>query len=209
MNDVATIQRIDTLEATRARFMELREQVGSPVEVGKVVRNILRDYTQGAFEATPAAKLTRTPFMRVYSSVGEFVKWVKVSKAPWGESQTGAGRVYGIQRALIRFHSRRGDYHRRYEKEPRRVNKGFARASWLPAMKALGMSTRKAVRKAPLSGAQVQDGEVSHGTVANWLSYIERVNGQGGIAANGLRRATQRMQQQIQLMTSRIERGVA
>ena len=103
------------------------------VPIGKAVRNAARDFVMGAFYAAPVAVRSRSPYARVTLRNGR-VAYLNIARAA-GQSARSAAKG--------RKASARASAMRRLEKHRVRIMKGYSKSTWIGAMKALGMQSRK------------------------------------------------------------------
>lgn len=144
------------------------------IPLAKVLRNAAKDVAQGAYRATPMAKITRSP---VY-----FLKNPRTGSPRW------VNRVSYGKDGPLRPHPKW-----------RKVSKGFAKASWVAIMRNLGMGTGSSSRypSAQKEGAVVASAsdKEPHPFVRmiDALSYLGKLDQTNGIAQAGIRLAESRL----------------
>lgn len=144
----------------------LAEAKGVPL--AKVIRNASKDFAFEAQRATPVAKITKSPYWFIKApKSGQprwVVKWSAKSKSGW-------------QKQLFR-----------------KVSKGYAKASWLGMMSALGIGKGagkfQSAQRTSTAIAQAADSERNPVVrMLASLSYINKLDARANIAARGIQRA--------------------
>lgn len=106
-----------------AMMHALAEVKGIPL--GKVIRNASRDYAQAAQKATPVAKTGTSEY---YVATRNGRRWYVHQSQIRGRI---ANREGGTQLRKVRIH------------------RGWSKATWIGAMRALGMSSKQPARRLP------------------------------------------------------------
>lgn len=96
----------------------------SKIPVSKVIRNASRDFTRGAKEATPLAKVSKSRYYRLYNDAGQVIRYIP-------ETQVRQKHDKHLKKV--------------------RVAKGYAKATWLNVFAQLGILNEKNAPKAPKS----------------------------------------------------------
>lgn len=96
----------------------------SKIPVAKVIRNASRDFSRGAKEATPLAKISKSRYYRLTDSAGKVIRYVPENQVPKKHSKS-------LKKV--------------------RVAKGYAKATWLNVFAKLGILSEKGAPKEPKS----------------------------------------------------------
>lgn len=109
------------------------------VPVDKVTRNAGRDFVKGAYMAAPVAKISKSKFAIVTLKNGE-KQVLNITKA----AQQSAARARAGRGAEVREATKARLNARRIV-----IQRGFSKATWIGAFRALGVSTTKPAKNIP------------------------------------------------------------
>ena len=98
------------------------------IPLAKVIRNAARDFVQAAYKATPTARITQSPYVRIpIEGVKKVFRYI-----PW-DSLDEKGQE-------------------RLKKRRIRLQRGWSKASWIRLMRILGMTNSKGEMRKERSG---------------------------------------------------------
>lgn len=153
--------------------------------LAKVIRNASKDFLQGSYRATPLSKITHKDTLWT-KKPGQTPHWVNKAKE----------RARKTDRRVSE--SAKRPVNKKWV-APFRVSQGFAKASWITAMRQAGMTMGSGKRytsaqKESAIQSQASDGE-QHPFVRmmNSLSYLAKLDDKHNIAQAGIRLADTRI----------------
>lgn len=170
------------------------------VPLAKVIRNAAKDFLQAAYRATPiAARRTKAGWLAMAPSK------LRGSAAHREQSN---GLVWFGPRMLTARDKRRL---RAAGAAVPRIRRGYSKATWIGAMRALGMgrsapagmdsATNVATLRTEGTGSNVS------ATVRNWLSFDRRPGAQADILRSGLAHAARRIRDDWRRVLKRRQTG--
>lgn len=109
------------------------------IPVAKVLRNAARDFTQGAYKATPLAQVSKSPYYTFVDARTGQRRYLRDSQVETETTRTGKAKMSAHWRGLkAEFHLRKV-----------RVAKGWSKATWAGVMRSLGMAAKATPARLP------------------------------------------------------------
>lgn len=177
------------------------------IPIGKVVRNAARDYVHAAYLTTPRANRSKTAFLIVPGRGRLSGRNIWVNKlAPRKTVQSNPSVFPSV---IPKGHRRRANLSPPYE-----CGAGYAKASWVGLMRALGMNGGGGGRAFPFAAnyAKLDFIAENGGAVVelkNALWYIMRLDRRAGIAHAGIALAEGRISRELARMgMNALARGI-
>ncbi len=174
---------LDRLVQLMLRIARLKK-----VPLDKVLRNASRDFVKAAYFGTPTAKTSRTRFLLV---PGRAKRTINTQNGPahW----------------VLKKKSRQGS---RWD-PPFPVRKGYAKATWIGAMRALGMvtgnpgqhSSAPGFSRVNFTGSGVTDLAAE---ITNSISYISRLDRRADFTSRGIAAATAKIEGELARMAAKL-----
>ena len=138
--------------------------------LGKVIRNAARDMTKGMFYATPVAKITKSPLYWLKNPRTGSPRWV--NRTTYGKN--------GPPRPHPKW---------------RKVSKGYAKSSWITALRNLGVNqgsekSYPSAQKESFAEANASDTVTNpYVRMVDALSYLKKLDDRSNMVQSGIRRA--------------------
>lgn len=172
------------------RLAQLMQQISrlKNVPLEKVLRNASRDFVKAAYFGTPTARTSRTPFLlvpgparRTIATQNGPAHWVRKTKSARGSKWD----------------------------PPFAVRKGYAKATWIGAMRALGMgsgnpgnhTTAPGYSRVRFQGSGLTDLAAE---LTNQLSYISRLDRRVDFSSRGIAAASAKIEGELNRLAAKL-----